>query len=446
MRLLKPDGLLACFTGTYFLPYFIEHFQAAGLRYEWTVAEVHRFRAIRNAGQVKSQWSPIVIFRKEPDGRLRLNQVLEDVLRFEDVDKTLHPWQQSLATSAALVRSLSRPGDLVVRFVRRQRHGPRRSGPGLGLRGGRGSPVRRLRDRPEAGQGGPCPCRRGPRQAAGRADRNWRRSERAQSPRHQDRRRQRRWPPHPARRHRGPRRRRRPATSRSWTCRRCPRTSTPPFGRTSPSMASLSRSSSMAKAPSAGSSTATSQAHRRRTGLRLPGDRQSGLTEQEMRTLARALNMARRQLDQAGRRALIADQLRETPERSNHWVAKQLGVDDKTVASVRADLQTTSEIPKLDRTLGADGKYRPASSSVGNAGGVQADGHDHESAAPARRSIAPRTSSPDSEEAILRAAAEVRQRRVADQLRKAQGGATARPRPRRGGGPAHPSCTGTAST
>lgn len=112
VRLLKPDGLLACFTGTYFLPYFVEHFRAAGLRYEWTVAEVHRFRAIRNAGQVKSQWSPIVIFRKEPSGRLQLNQVLEDVLRFEDVDKSLHPWQQSLATSAALVRSLSRPGDL----------------------------------------------------------------------------------------------------------------------------------------------------------------------------------------------------------------------------------------------------------------------------------------------------------------------------------------------
>src|SRR5206468_11041829 len=90
-----------------------EHFRDAGLRYEWTVAEVHRFRAIRNAGQVKSQWSPIVIFRKEPKGRMVLNQVLEDVLRFEDVDKTLHPWQQSLATSAALVRSLSRPGDLI---------------------------------------------------------------------------------------------------------------------------------------------------------------------------------------------------------------------------------------------------------------------------------------------------------------------------------------------
>ena len=113
VRLLKPDGLLACYTGTYFLPYFVEHFRAAGLRYEWTVAEVHRFGAIRYAGHVKSQWSPIVILRKEPKGRLVLPQVLDDVLRSGEPDKTLHPWQQSLATSAALIRSLSRPGDLV---------------------------------------------------------------------------------------------------------------------------------------------------------------------------------------------------------------------------------------------------------------------------------------------------------------------------------------------
>jgi hypothetical protein len=113
VRLLKPDGILACFTGVYLMPYFIAHFQEAGLRYEWTVAEVHRFRAIRNAGQVKSQWSPIVIFRKEPKGRLILNQVLEDVYRFEDLDKSIHPWQQSQETSLALVRSLSRPADLV---------------------------------------------------------------------------------------------------------------------------------------------------------------------------------------------------------------------------------------------------------------------------------------------------------------------------------------------
>src|SRR3954447_17884722 len=63
-----------------------------------------------------------------------------------------------------------------------------------------------------------------------------------------------------------------------------------------------------------------------------------GLTDQEKRTLARALNLARRQLDQAGKRAIVADQLRETPERSNRLIGRQLGVHHATVAAVRAGL------------------------------------------------------------------------------------------------------------
>ena len=46
-----------------------------------------------------------------------------------------------------------------------------------------------------------------------------------------------------------------------------------------------------------------------------------------------------------------------TPEQSNK-IAVELGVDDKTVGAVRRQLESTSEIPKLDRTVGADGKAR----------------------------------------------------------------------------------------
>ena len=84
------------------------------------------------------------------------------------------------------------------------------------------------------------------------------------------------------------------------------------------------------------------------------------LDEAELRTLARALNLARRQLTQEQKRHLIADQLRETAERSNRWVGKQLGVHHATVASVRADLHSTGQVDQLDRTLGSDGKFRPA--------------------------------------------------------------------------------------
>lgn len=87
---------------------------------------------------------------------------------------------------------------------------------------------------------------------------------------------------------------------------------------------------------------------------------QAGLEEEEKRTLARALNLARRQLDRDQKRELIADQLRETPDRSSNWIGKTLGVDDKTVTSVRRELQSTSEFPKLNRTIGEDGKYRPS--------------------------------------------------------------------------------------
>jgi len=81
--------------------------------------------------------------------------------------------------------------------------------------------------------------------------------------------------------------------------------------------------------------------------------------EEELRALARALNLARRHLSTFQKRQLIADQLKETPERSNRWVAKVLGVDHKTVGSVRRDLDSTGEIPQLEETVGLDGKTRP---------------------------------------------------------------------------------------
>jgi hypothetical protein len=105
--------------------------------------------------------------------------------------------------------------------------------------------------------------------------------------------------------------------------------------------------------------------HRKRIadelGYDCPEVIKDGLSAQEKRTLARALNLARRQLDQASKRAIIADQLRETPGRSNRWIGKQLGVHHATVASVRAGLEGTGQIIQFERTLGADNKSRPAS-------------------------------------------------------------------------------------
>ena len=91
-----------------------------------------------------------------------------------------------------------------------------------------------------------------------------------------------------------------------------------------------------------------------------PVEVRPGLTEAEKRALARNLNALRRHLTREQVRSLIADQLRDTPEWSNRRVAGGLGVDDKTVASVRMGLMATAEFPQLDKTVGADGKARRA--------------------------------------------------------------------------------------
>lgn len=80
--------------------------------------------------------------------------------------------------------------------------------------------------------------------------------------------------------------------------------------------------------------------------------------EEELRALARALNIARRHLSNFQKRQLVADQLKETPERSDRWVAKMLGVDHKTVGSVRADLGSSGELPRMAATVGQDGRTR----------------------------------------------------------------------------------------
>ena len=84
-----------------------------------------------------------------------------------------------------------------------------------------------------------------------------------------------------------------------------------------------------------------------------------GLDEAHKRAFARKSNALRRHLTRAQLRHLIADQLRDTPQWANNRIGRELGVDSKTVATVRARLESTSEIPKFDRLIGADGKERP---------------------------------------------------------------------------------------
>jgi hypothetical protein len=75
--------------------------------------------------------------------------------------------------------------------------------------------------------------------------------------------------------------------------------------------------------------------------------------------IALSLNVHRRHLDAELKRKLIADVLKARPEKSNNQIAKEVKADDKTVAKVRRELEATSEIPRLEKTVGTDGKARP---------------------------------------------------------------------------------------
>ena len=148
-------------------------------------------------------------------------------------------------------------------------------------------------------------------------------------------------------------------------------------------------------------------------GYECPSVVVKGLTEQEKRSQVRALNLARRHLDYAARREIIAEEIKENPDRSNRWIGKSLGVDHKAVARVRTPMGATGTVPQLGYTLGADGKYRPSTRS-----GLTTNG-DHRLALELP-GAGERVRIDADEEEILQAAAQIRQRRVAERLKQIQ--------------------------
>jgi ParB-like chromosome segregation protein Spo0J len=82
-------------------------------------------------------------------------------------------------------------------------------------------------------------------------------------------------------------------------------------------------------------------------------------TDDEKRELAWRLNMQRRHLNQVQKRDAIAAKLKESPHWADNRLANLLGVDHKTVRSVRNSLERSEELPKHEMLQGADKKYYP---------------------------------------------------------------------------------------
>lgn len=85
----------------------------------------------------------------------------------------------------------------------------------------------------------------------------------------------------------------------------------------------------------------------------------AGMTEEEKRTHARKLNMARRQLNREQRRELIKEQLLETPEKSDRQISQALGVSHATVGAQRKQLESIGQIDQCSRET-SDGRSYPA--------------------------------------------------------------------------------------
>jgi N6-adenosine-specific RNA methylase IME4/ParB-like chromosome segregation protein Spo0J len=95
-------------------------------------------------------------------------------------------------------------------------------------------------------------------------------------------------------------------------------------------------------------------------GIRdVPVEVRIGLSDTDREQLAEDLNLHRRHLSRDQVRDIVGRRLRRSPEKSNRQIAAELGVDDKTVGTVRRNLESTAEIPQLEKTLGTDGKSRP---------------------------------------------------------------------------------------
>ena len=88
----------------------------------------------------------------------------------------------------------------------------------------------------------------------------------------------------------------------------------------------------------------------------------SGLDDEGKRHHAIRANCLRRQLTRQQKRELIEAELRRNARQSNNMLAEIFGVDDKTIAAYRRELEFTSEIPTLKSFVGKNGEvYRPSS-------------------------------------------------------------------------------------
>ena len=83
-------------------------------------------------------------------------------------------------------------------------------------------------------------------------------------------------------------------------------------------------------------------------------------SEQEKYQFALVANCARRHLTTTQKRDVVAAYLKRDPEISNNWLGEIIGISANTVLAEREKLESTSQIARLPKLRGKDGKKRTA--------------------------------------------------------------------------------------
>ena len=93
-------------------------------------------------------------------------------------------------------------------------------------------------------------------------------------------------------------------------------------------------------------------------GIHCPSETKRFATEADKYEFALRANCERRQLNRTQREQLVEAYIKCDPELSSNALASTTGVSDKTITKIRHRLESTSEIPKLSKFRGLDGKRR----------------------------------------------------------------------------------------
>ncbi|RLC87698.1 MAG: hypothetical protein DRJ03_05330 [Chloroflexi bacterium] len=115
--LLKPSGVLVVMVGTLHLPDYLARLMTH-LRYRWTCAYIAQGPRTRVfPARVGTGWKPLLVFTRQDaaDTKFLNDDVFYAATLAQDgTGKVRHPWEQSVAGFAEIVKRFTNPGDLVV--------------------------------------------------------------------------------------------------------------------------------------------------------------------------------------------------------------------------------------------------------------------------------------------------------------------------------------------